>query len=194
MKKIITYLPVLLVVLGFGLYFWLRPHAYYGNLVNPPVSAPNFTLTGADGPVSPGDYRGKLVLLFFGYTFCPDVCPATLANIAEALRILGDRSDAVQVIMVSVDPDRDQPAKLAEFVRRFNPNFVGITGTKAEIDQVTSQYGIYYKMREGTSPDAYFVDHTAAVLVINRENQLVLQIPFGNTPDQIADDLGYLLK
>lgn len=194
MKKIVSYAPVLLVILGFSLYFWLRPHPYYGNPVTPPVDAPDFTLTGANGPVSLSDYRGKMVLLFFGYTFCPDVCPATLANVSEALRLLGNRAQDVQVVMVSVDPERDQPAKLSEFVRRFNPDFTGVTGTKAEIDRITTQYGIFYQRREGNSPETYFIDHTAVVLVINRENQVVLQIPFGNTATQIADDLRYLLK
>ena len=194
MKKIAYYLPVALVLLVFGLYFWLRPHPFYGNPLDPPQPAPDFTLTSANGPVSLQQFRGKLVLLFFGYTTCQDECPKTLATVKAALQQLGDQAGEVQLLMVTVDPQRDTPTRLAAWVSRFNPAFIGLTGSKAQIDTVTEQYGVYYKIVAGTSPDSYSVDHTLLMSVIDRTGQLVLQIPYENTPAQMADDLAYLLK
>ena len=194
MKKVAYYLPVVLILRGFGIYFWLKPHAFYGDAVSPIVPAPNFTLAGPKGSVSLADYHGKLVLLFFGYSSCDDECPTTLANVKAALQQLGDQAGSVQMVMISVDPERDRPDKLAAWVQKFDPAFLGLTGSKEQIDQVTSQYGVYYKKQAGSAPDKYSVDHTLSMFVINRDGQVVLQSPYGNTPAQVADDLAYLLK
>jgi protein SCO1/2 len=121
---------VAVILLGFaaGIYFF-RPHAFHGTVIQSPDPAFNFTLSGANGDVSLSDYRGKLVLIYFGYTFCPDICPATLANAAQALRELGPQAEEVQVIMISLDPERDTPEKLARYMAHFHPSFIGVTGT-----------------------------------------------------------------
>ncbi len=194
MKKIRFYLPAALVILGFATYFWLKPHAFYGNAVEPPLQAPNFTLTSDQGSKSLQDFHSRLVMLYFGYTYCPDVCPATMANVKRALELMGEKAQNVSMVMISVDPQRDTPQRLAAYVHNFNTAFTGLTGSKEQIDQVTNQFGIYYKERDGSSAGSYFVDHTAALLILDQAKRIVLQIPFGNSPEQIADDLSYLLR
>ncbi len=185
---------VIMLGLAVGVYFF-RPHTFHGTVIQSPEPAYDFKLTGANGDVALSDYRGKLVLIYFGYTFCPDICPATLGNVAQALRDMGPEKAAdVQTIMVSVDPNRDTPQKLAEYVSHFDKSFIGITGTKEQLDEVTSLYGIFYEIQSGANPDTYVVDHTATLLVVDREGYLKLVFPFGVTAKEIADDLEYMLK
>lgn len=194
MKNFLSFVPVLLIVAGLAVYFMLRPHAYYGDPVDPPIPVQSFTLTGQKGPVSLQDYHGKLIVLFFGYTYCPDVCPTTLGTLAQAMQTMGSLATGVQVIMVSVDPDRDTPEGLAEYVANFDPSFIGVTGSKEKINAVTDANGIFYEIVPGSSADDYSINHTASLLVLDKNLNLVLLIPFGNKPAQIADDLKYLLK
>lgn len=194
--KLKVVLPIVVVMLGLavGVYFF-RPHTFHGTVIQSPEPSFDFKLTGKDGDVSLSDYRGKLVLIYFGYTFCPDICPATLANVGQALRNLGeDKASEVQTIMISLDPERDTPQKLAEYVTHFHPSFIGITGTEQGIAQVTSLYGIFYQVQPGSDATGYLIDHTATLLVIDREGYLKLVFPFGVTVDEIADDLEYMLR
>lgn len=193
--KIKILLSVSVVVLGLaaGIYFF-RPHTFHGTVIQSPEPSFDFTLTGADGDVSLSDFHGKLVLLYFGYTFCPDICPGTLANVGQALRKLDSKADEVQTIMVSVDPNRDTPDKLAKYVKQFHPSMIGITGAKEQIDEVTSLYGIFYEIKEGSAATGYLIDHTATLLVLDREGYLKLVFPYGVTSDEIADDLKYMLR
>lgn len=191
--KVILSVVAVFAGLAFGFYF-LRPHTFHGTVIQSPEPSFDFTLSGADGNVSLSDFRGKMVLLYFGYTFCPDICPATLANVGQALRDLGTKADDIQVIMISVDPERDTPEKLAKYVRQFHPSFLGVTGTKAQLDEVTSLYGIFYQVTEGSDATGYLIDHTATLLVLDREGYLKLVFPFGVTSDEIADDLKYMLR
>lgn len=138
----------------------------YGVLVNAPEPAGNFTLSGSTGePVSLSDFRGKTVLLYFGYTTCPDVCPTTLADLKNTMTTLGDKAKDVQVLFVSVDPERDTPEKLAGYLGLFNPNFIGLTGTLAEIEAVASRFGIFFAKHDYEGAAGYLVDHTSTVLV-----------------------------
>ncbi|MCB0119696.1 MAG: SCO family protein [Anaerolineales bacterium] len=193
--KLKIFASVFAVILGlvFG-FIYLRPHTFHGTVIQSPERAYDFTLTGANGDVSVSNFRGKLVLVYFGYTFCPDICPATLANVAQALRDIGTKADDVQLIMVSLDPERDTPDKLAEYVGHFYPTFIGITGTKEQLDEIASLYGIYYQKTEGSSATDYLIDHTATLLVLDREGYLKLVFPFGVTSQEIADDLKYMLR
>jgi len=186
---------VLVAVLGIavGIYF-LRPKPLHGTVIQSPEPSYDFTLTGANGDVSLSDYRGKIVLIYFGYTFCPDICPATLGNVTAALKKIGSKADDVQLIMISVDPGRDTPEKLAKYVAHFHPSFVGITGTKEEVDTVTSLYGIFYEIKQGSTATDYLIDHTATLMAIDRDGYLKLVFPFGVTADDIADDLKYMLR
>jgi protein SCO1/2 len=174
----------------------LQPPVYYGSLIEPPKAMPEFTLESVNGPVSSESFRGKYVLLYFGYTSCPDICPVTLANLKAALSRLDAReAGRFQVVFVSVDYKRDPPEASAAFARKFDSGFVGLSGTQAQIDQATKEYGIYYKLN---APDPgtgfYSVDHTATVLVLDPNGALILTWPFGMQPDQVASDLVALVS
>lgn len=165
-------------------------HEFNGTVFSNPEPAPSFTLTADTGERAGIDaYRGKVVLLYFGYTFCPDICPASLAELADAMEVLGDDSADVQVIMISVDPARDTPELLGEYVDHFDTSFVGMTGTDEEIATVADLYGVFYEAHEGTAATGYLVDHLASVMVVDREGRFVEVIGFGTTGDLIAADV-----
>ncbi len=191
--------PLLGVLVVLALFAWfvlprLRPYQFNGTPIQSVMPATDFTLTSADGPVSLSDYRGKLVVLYFGYTFCPDVCPTTLSDVNRALAQLGDKAEEVQLIMVSVDPARDTPQKLTEYVEFFNPTFVGVTGTDDEVRSVATLYGIWYEAHEEEGASGYLVDHTATLNIIDEEGHLKLLIGYGTGADAIAADLDYMLR
>jgi protein SCO1/2 len=167
------------------------PHDYVGTLFADPDPAPQFELTadsGDRGGLEP--YRGKVVLLYFGYTFCPDICPASLAELATAVETLdADSRDDVQVVMISVDPERDTPELLAAYMDHFNPSFVGFTGSVDEIAEVAASYNVFYQAQEGTPATGYLVDHWAGVYLIDRDGLLVESFGFGTTGEQMAADV-----
>jgi protein SCO1/2 len=188
---------VLIVVIAFPR---MRPYSYHGTVLQSTQPAPDFELMAAHGQtVRLSNFRDKLVLLYFGYTFCPDVCPTSLSKLAKAMDILGNQAEDVQVIMISVD--RDTPEILSEYVNFFDPSFIGVTGTPDEIAEVAALYGIYYQAHEGSKASGYLVDHTASVIVVDQNGYLTLVYPY-TTPDQdsyisaeqIAADLANLLK
>lgn len=172
----------------------LRPHTFYGTVLQSPDKAPDFALDSVLGEISLEDFKGKIVMLYFGYTFCPDVCPATLAEVSTALNLLGKDAEDVQFIMISVDPLRDTPEKLDEYVTHFNSSFLGVTGSEDEIATVATLYGVFYEKHEGTEATGYLVDHTATVMVIDADGHLKLIFPFGAPGANIAEDIAYLLK
>jgi protein SCO1/2 len=185
----------LLFLIGVLAYTQLRPYAFHGRLA--PAAAPvaDFTLVGPGGAaVKLSDFRGKLTALYFGYTYCPDVCPMTLADLARALRQLGQRADTVQVIMVTVDPDRDTPEQLADYVRRFDPTFIGLSGSADQIAAAAASLGIYYQKREGTAATGYLVDHTATISVLDKEGRVLLVWPFGTLAEEMAADLTEIMR
>lgn len=173
----------------------LQPYTFRGTELQSANPAPDFTLTGADGqPVSLSGFRGQVVVLYFGYTFCPDVCPTTLTDMKQVMQLLGKQADDVQFIMVSVDPERDTPEKLAEYVTYFDPRFIGLTGTHDEILAAATPFGVIFQKHEGTAATGYLVDHTASLNVIDQEGRMRLLFPFDADPKDIAGDLEYLLR
>jgi protein SCO1/2 len=138
------------------------------------------------------DFRGKVVALFFGYTHCPDVCPTTLSDMALALRQLGVDADKVQVLFVTVDPARDTPEIMAQYVPAFNPSFIGLVGTDQETARVTKNYHVFYQ-KSGNDPRNYTVDHSAGTYVFDTSGRLRLFMPYGQAPEAIAHDLALLL-
>jgi len=173
----------------------LRPHQYSGWLLESPKPVADFELTAGSGErVRLSDFRGKLVMLYFGYTYCPDVCPTSMAAIAEALRQLGASAKDVAVLMITVDPERDTPQQMAEYVAHFNPDFVGLSGTPEEIAAAATPFGIYYEKRDDDGIGSYTVDHTATITVLDRDGRMRLVFPFETTPEEIASDLGALLR
>lgn len=183
---------LLVAAAAFGAYQQLRPYAFHGSLLQADLPAPDFTLQGVDGPVSLRDFRGQTVLLFFGYTFCPDVCPTTMSDLAQAMQLLGRQADRYQVIMVSVDPERDTPEKINAYARHFDERFIGLSGSPDEIAQAATLYGVYYEKQAGTAASGYLVNHTATVMVLDRKGYLRLLLPFGTSPADIAADLQHL--
>ncbi len=203
MPRRITLGTVLVVVmlLSAGVAWWARSqlHQFSGTLLQNDDPAYDFELRSDRGTVRLSDFRGKWVLLFFGYASCPDVCPTTLADLARVMELLGEDADQLQVIMISVDPYRDTPERLGQYVRAFHPSFLGLTGTPEEIAEVAARYGIYYNYPEGTPESGYVVEHTAATLLVDPEGNLRMIFPslFGPdalTPEQMAADLKYLMR
>jgi len=140
------------------------------------------------------DFRGKAVAVFFGYTHCPDVCPTTLSDFAAAMGELGDAAKRVQVLFVSVDPERDTPDVLRAYVPAFNPAFLGLTGSEAAIRAAAAEFKVVYQKSQGAVPDDYLIDHSAGTYVFDPEGRLRLLMPYGTTPDVIAADLKILLS
>jgi protein SCO1/2 len=185
------------LVIGIVLLLWslFRPYSFHGMVLQSPMKANDFTLTGHNGqPVSLKDFQGQIVLLYFGYTTCPDVCPTTLADLHQARMALGTRGEQIQVLMITVDPARDTQPVLAEYMPHFDSSFIGLTGTPDQIAEVATYYGIYYEQQEGNSALGYLVNHTATVMVIDKDGYLRLVFPFGTISDDIRADLDYLLS
>jgi protein SCO1 len=141
------------------------------------------------------DFKGKVVVMFFGYTQCPDVCPTTLTEMEQAMSLLGAQSDQVQVLFVSVDPQRDTAAILKQYVPAFDPRFLGLRpADDAALEQVTKDFKIYYKRVPGSSPGSYTIDHTAGSYAFDRNGHLRLFIKHAQGPQTLAQDLKELLK
>jgi protein SCO1/2 len=138
------------------------------------------------------DFRGKVVVVAFGFTHCPDVCPTTLANLASARKKLGKDGEQVQVLFVSVDPKRDTPDLLARYVTAFDPTFVGLGGTPADVQRTVKDFKLYVEERPTGNGD-YSVDHSAQIFAYDRKGNLRLVIPQTAAPDAIASDLRVLL-
>jgi protein SCO1/2 len=152
-------------------------------------------LTGHDGrPRTLADFRGKAVVLFFGYTHCPDVCPTTLADVAGALKSLGPDAARVQVLFVTLDPERDTREVLANYVPAFDPSFLGLFGDAAATQRVAKEFKIFYEKRPGRAPDAYTLDHSAQTYVLDGEGRLRLLLRQERIAQDLADDLRVLLK
>jgi protein SCO1 len=140
------------------------------------------------------DFRGKLVALFFGYTHCPDVCPTTMADLAKALKLLGPLGGDVQVLFVTLDPERDTAEVLKRYVPSFNPGFMGLRGDKAATDKVAADFKIFFAKQESGSKSGYTIDHSAGVYVFDRKGDLRLYLNHGQSAKDIAHDFGLLLK
>ena len=155
----------------------------------------DFALTDHTGKARTlADFRGKAVVMFFGYTQCPDVCPTTLGTLAEALKALGPDAERVQVLFVTVDPERDTQALLAQYVPAFDPRFVGLYGDAAATERVAKEFKVIYQKQPGASPGSYTVDHSAGVFVFDPQGRLRLYMSHGQGPDVYAHDLRELLR
>lgn len=163
---------------------------------DPPRIAPDFTVRGSDGKeLKLSQYRGKLVLLEFGYTSCVDVCPVSLGMLAEARRQMGAQASQLQVIYVTVDPERDTPDRMRNYLRAFDPTFIGATGTPQQMARVRQDYGITAtkKMIDGSKTD-YTVGHSSYLYFVDRKGSLRALLPFGRTAADVVHDATLLLK
>jgi len=145
-------------------------------------------------PRSLSEFRGKVVLVTFGYTQCPDVCPTTLQDLNSTMKKLGPDASRVQVLFVTVDPKRDKPELLREYVPAFNPSFIGLSGDEEATKKVESDFKIYAAERAGKTPDTYTVDHSAQTYAYDPQGRLRLVIGYGFTPDAMASDVRLLLN
>jgi len=152
-------------------------------------------LTDFNGtPRSLADFRGKVVVVTFGYTQCPDVCPTTLADLSSAVKKLGADGSRVQVLFVTVDPRRDKPELLKQYVPAFNPGFLGLYGDEAATKKATGEFKVYAQERPGKTAETYTVDHTAQTFAFDREGRLRLVFGYGATPEAMASDFRILLN
>jgi protein SCO1/2 len=148
----------------------------------------DFTLTDHTGKTRTlADFRGKVVVMFFGYTRCPDVCPTTLAELKVAKDQLGDDGKRLQVLFVTVDPERDTRQILANYVPAFDPTFLGLYGDAAATARVAKEFKVFYQKAPGKTPDSYTVDHTAGSYVFDPQGRLRLLVRQGNIPNLVAD-------
>lgn len=139
------------------------------------------------------DFRGKVVVMFFGFTHCPDVCPMTLVEFNAALAQLGEAAQKVQVLFVTVDPERDTPEVLGAYVTAFNADFLGLTGSAEQIAEVAREFRIVYRKAEGAQPGKYSVDHSAGTYIFDQQGRIRLYASYGQGSDAIASDIGRLL-
>lgn len=157
--------------------------------------ARDFALTDHTGkPRTLADYKGKAVVVFFGYTQCPDVCPTTMVEMADVMKELGPLASKVQVLFVTVDPERDTQELLSHYVPAFDPSFVGLYGDQAATDKVAKEFRVFYQKVPGKTPGSYTMDHTAGSYVFDPEGHIRLFIRHGQGADPIAHDLKLLLK
>jgi protein SCO1/2 len=155
----------------------------------------DFALTDPSGKARAlADFRGKAVVVFFGYTQCPDVCPTTLATLAETMKLLGPDADRVQVVLITVDPERDTPALLSEYVPAFDKRFVGLSGDAAATERVAKEFKVIYQKQPGPTPGTYTVDHSAGVFLFDPQGRLRVYASHGQGPEVFAHDLRELLR
>jgi protein SCO1 len=169
------------------------PEGLKAGVFNPARDAPEFSVRGSDGTdLTLSHYRGKVVLLGFGYSSCLNVCPVTLAVLAQAQRKLGPLASQLQVIYLTVDPERDNAARLKQYLAAFDPTFVGGTGTAAQMAAVRLSYGVTAE-KHGSGSD-YAVAHSSFVYLITRDGKLRALMPFGHKADDYVHDISVLLN
>jgi len=179
--------PPLLATLTVALALWLPLAAL--------ALGGNFTLTDHNGkPWSLDEARGQVVLIHFGYTFCPDVCPTNLLHIAAVLRALGNDADRVQPLFISVDPKRDTPAKLKQYLHFFSPRILGLTGNVAQLHEMAQDYGAYFSYPEGTSGNGYLVSHSASLYIVDPDGDFDSFLPPDMPVDRIVGAVRDLLE
>lgn len=162
---------------------------------DPPRMAPDFTVKGSDGkPLKLSQYRGKLVLLEFGYTSCVDVCPVSLAMLAQARKQLGAQAGELQVIYVTVDPERDTEERMRTYLRNFDTSFIGATGTPEQMAKVRQDYGITATRKPIEGSSSYLVGHSSYLYFVDRAGKLRALLPYGRTADDVVHDVKLLLK
>lgn len=158
------------------------------------VGGPFSLITSEGKRVTEKDFRGKYMLLAFGYTYCPDICPSELQTIANTLDALGPKADAIVPIFISVDPERDTPEQLGQFVKNFSPRIVGLTGTPEEIAAAAKGYkGTVYRKEPSTSPGAYAITHSTFIYVIDPNGNYVTHFVYGVTAEDMTAKLQKIL-
>jgi protein SCO1/2 len=186
---------VLLAVIAAAMFLLVdREYTFKGVVYQNPQPAPDFRLKSASGEYQLGDQQGKLVLIFFGYTSCPDVCPSSLSDMRKVVAELDGWENEMDVVFITVDPERDDADKLEKYVSLFNTEFVGLTGTEEILEPVWNSYGVIREVdRETESMAGYLINHTARIYLIDQEGRLLLTYGFGTPPEEIRQDVAFLI-
>jgi protein SCO1/2 len=187
--KLVAMVSLLAVLTGCG-----ASYAFSGSEIDPARPAPEIALIDQAGrPFSLDDQAGKAVVLYFGYTTCPDACPTTLSDYLAVKEMLGDRAEDVSFVLVTIDPERDSPERLAEYLAFFDPTFVGLSGTADEIAAIARNYGASYaRVEYPESATGYLMDHTTLTYVIDPQGRLRLTYSQAADPAAISEDLRHL--
>lgn len=174
------------------------PYTYQGSPINPPISATDFTLTDQNGGTFRlSDQRGKIVLMFFGYSHCVDVCPGMLSDYKQIIQMLGNQANKVDFVFVTVDPQRDTPEVLHQYLLKFDPSIIGLTGTRAELGKVWKAYGVYQNSANNANSAAnlaYLVDHSSIIYLIDSQGNWRLNYSYGIEIQKIVDDLQHMIR
>ena len=179
-----------LLILGTGAFVWLTQGGT-ASLVGGPFTLEN----GSGQQVTDRNFRGKYMLVYFGYTFCPDVCPTTLSEVADAMDNLGGKADRLQPIFISVDPKRDTPDVVKHYAAAFGPRLIGLTGTPEQIAAVAKEYRVYYaEHRTGPGPNDYSMDHSSVLYLMGPDGKFVAPIRSDENSTEMAADLNRLIS
>ncbi len=184
-----------LIILAVLAVSWLRPPELHGTLLQSSELPADVTLINGQGEtVHLRDLQGKWTLLYFGYTFCPDVCPTTLADLKTMKTALGSKADDAQVVFVTLDPERDTPERLDAYLNAFDPSFIGLSGSEAEIDAAATEFGVFYQKHVVEGASGYLIDHTGTVSLIDPKGYVRMVIPYGVAGADIAADLKWFMR
>jgi protein SCO1/2 len=190
------FLLVLIAAVGVVFGFVIeRPYTFRGSVIDPAVPAPEFSLLSSQGEeYSLVSRTGKFVLIFFGYTYCPDVCPTTLSEMKEIKARLKDKAENIEFVFITIDPQRDTQEQLTRYLASFDGSFFGLTGTTEQLEMVWKDYGVYREIQETDNSLGYLVDHTSRLYLINSQGELMMTYLYETTLDEIVSDLNYLIK
>lgn len=191
LKTVAILLTVVVVAVG-GRWLLLSSHDDAGVTAAPAIGGPFELVNGQGQTVTEADFRGRYMLVYFGYTYCPDVCPTTLATMGQALDMLPpETAEKITPVFITVDPERDTPELVGEYVKHFHPRLVGLTGTAEQIRTVTQAYRVYYQKveEEGDDPDAYLMDHSAIAYLMGPDGAFLTHFSHGIAPEKMAETL-----
>ncbi len=176
------------VIASIGLLFWLAGNRK--NNADQPVIGGAFELVDQNGkPFTEKNLKGKYSLIYFGYTYCPDVCPTELQTMTQALEMLGPLAKKIRPVMISVDPERDKPEVLKEYLTNFYPGFVGLTGTPEQIRKAGQAYRVFYRKTDEKSASDYLMDHSSIVYLMDPEGRYLKHFAYGTSPEKMAEGI-----
>lgn len=192
--KIRYVLPALMIMLLSACQPAAQQNQFSATDISGAEFAQTLNLTDHTGkPRALADFKGKVVALFFGYTHCPDVCPTTMADLKQVAKLLGARGDELQVLFVTLDPERDTQEVLSQYVPSFDRRFIGLYGTKDEIEKVTDNFKIFASKVQNSGKSGYTIDHSAGVYLYDKTGKIRLYVAYGEKPDVIAADIEKLM-
>lgn len=198
MRRILLWLGIGIAagLLLAGAVWYNRPYTLHGSVIQQSFTAPDFSIKTAQGnEFQLSAQKGKVTLMFFGYTYCPDVCPATLSEFKQVRKNLGSDADKVNFVFITVDPDRDTPQRMAQYVAGFDPAFTGLSGSEAQLAPVWKAYGVYRQLDKASPTDTnYPVEHSTQTYLIDKTGQMRLTYPYGTPVEDMLQDVRYLLR